>query len=448
MHLTSLLLIASSVAQSPVAHAPVAFVDVTVIPMDRERVLDHHTVVVRDGRIAEVGPSATTRAPATATIIDGRGKYLIPGLGDAHAHLSSGGAGPTLADRALELYALNGVTSARSMYTEPHHAASRDRVERGEMLGPRLQIVSPPISGQKAPTPDAARAAVQAHKTAGYTVIKVMPGLSRATFDALVATARAAGMQLTGHVPADVGLSGVLAAGFASVEHLDGFLDALNPVPMSAAQSGFFGFGAMATVDESRIAKLVADVKASGTTVVPTEFEMELFASVEQGSELAKRPEMRYVPAALVAQWTQQKDGFTRGVGVTPERASRYRELRRRLIRDLAAAGVPIAAGSDAFNLFDVAGFGTFSEMETLVDAGLTPFQALVASTVNVARVMGIDGDVGTVASGMLADLVLLDANPLGDVRNVRRQAGVMIRGRWLSRADLDARLNAIAAAP
>ena len=449
MRLLPIILITSSIAVSHgSAQSSVAFVDVTVIPMDRERKLDDQTVIVRDGRIAAIGPAATTRPPAGATVVDGKGKFLIPGLGDAHAHLSSQGGGTALADRAVELYALNGITMARSMYTEPHHATVRDRVERGELLGPRLMLVSPPISGQNAATPAAARDAVRVHKTAGYTTLKVMPGLTRAVFDTLVAAARGEGVKLAGHVPADAGLSGVLAAPFESIEHLDGFIEALNPSPVTPAQSGFFGFGALVGADETRLGRIVADVKASGATIVPTEFEMELFTSMEAGADLARRAEMRYAPATLVGGWVQQKDGSARAFGVTAERSTRYRDLRRRIIRELNVAGVPIAAGSDAFNLFDVAGFGLFSELETLVDAGLSPYQALTAATATVARLMRLETTAGQVVVGRNADLVLLDGNPLGDIRNLRRQAGVMLRGRWLPRVEIEAQLAAIAARP
>jgi hypothetical protein len=449
MRFLPLVLLTSSIAVSHAsAQSPVAFVDVTVIPMDRERRLDNQTVIVRDGRIAAIGPAATTRPPAGATVVDGKGKFLIPGLGDAHAHLSSQGGGTALADRAVELYALNGITMARSMYTEPHHAAVRDRVERGALLGPRLMLVSPPIGGQNTATPAAARDAVRTHKAAGHTTLKVMPGLTRAVFDTLVAAARGDGVKLAGHVPADAGLSGVLAAGFESIEHLDGFIEALNLSPVTPQESGFFGFGAIAGADETRLARIVADVKASGATIVPTEFEMELFTSMDAGADLARRAEMRYAPAALVAGWVQQKDGSARAFRVTVERSTRYRDLRRRIIRELNVAGVPIAAGSDAFNLFDVAGFGLFYELETLVDAGLSPYEALSAATGTVARLMRLETTAGQILVGRSADLVLLDADPLGDIRNVRRQGGVMLRGRWLPRAEIEARLAAIAAIP
>jgi imidazolonepropionase-like amidohydrolase len=415
--------------------------------MDRDRVIGAQTVVVSDGRIIAIGPNATTRPPRGATIVDAKGKFLMPGLGDAHAHLSTVGGGQALAERALTLYALHGVTMVRSMYTEPHHLAARDRVERGELIGPRSLIVSPPIAGQNTPTPDAARAAVQSLRAVGYTVGKVMPGLSRATFDTLAAEARKAGFRLVGHIPADVGVRAALASGMSSVEHLDGFLEALTSTNAAGAQGGFFGFGVLDAVDESKIPALVAAVKASGTVVVPTEYEMELFVSTDSAAALAARQEMRYVPPALVAQWTRQKDNFARGVGTTVERAARYREVRRRIIRELAAANVPVAVGSDAFNMFDVPGSGTFNELETLVAAGLTPFQALTASTSTVARLMNLENELGTIATGKSADLVLLDGNPLGDVTNVRRQAGVMLRGRWFTRAELDAKLAALAAA-
>ena len=440
---------AVGVTDSYPAHAlqTYAIENVTVIPLDRERRLERHTVVVSDGRITAMSPSGRAAVPTGATRVDGRGKFLIPGLGDAHAHLSTVGGGSALADRALTLFALHGVTMVRSMYTEPHHLASRDRVEQGTIIGPRTVLVSPPIAGPTAASPEAVRNAVRQFAAEKYSAVKVMPGMSREVFDTMLSEARAARIPLTGHVPPSVGLQRALDAGFASVEHLDGFLEALRPPGSPPVNGGFFGFG-VETIDEGQIAALVAAVKRSGTTVVPTEFEMELFTSVEAADALRSRPGMRFVPAELAEQWGRQKEGFARGVGVTPERSERYRATRRRLIREMHAAGVPIALGSDAFNMFVVPGTGTFDELETLVAAGLSPFAALSASTVRVAQLLRIPDVSGTVAVGGAADLVLLDADPLTDITNVRRQAGVMLRGRWMPREEIERRLSELVVGP
>jgi hypothetical protein len=420
---------------------PIAFVNVTVIPMDRGGAFGQHTVIVNNGLIAAVGPSVSTRVPPGATVIDGRGKYLMPGLGDAHAHLSTVGGGTALAERAVQLFALHGVTMVRSMYTEPHHRSVAARVDRGEIVGPRVLLASPAFTGQTAPTPQLARDSLRKHHADGYRITKILPGISRETFDTLVAESKRLGMAVAGHVPAAVPLPHALGAGITSIEHLDGYIEAMHP-SSGGRGSGFFGLGLIDGVDESTIPQLVRATLAAGTVVVPTEFVMELFVSTDSGAAHARRPEMRFVAPALIQQWTLQKDNFARNAAVTSERSARYRELRRLLIRELHSAGVPIALGSDAFNLFTIPGPGVFDELETYVAAGLTPEQALRTSTVNVARLLGMPSVTGTIAVGSVADLVLLDADPLVSIANVRRQAGVMIRGVWMNSADVASRLE------
>jgi hypothetical protein len=423
-----------------------AFVDVAVIPMSGEPLLEHQTVLISGNRIRMIGSAARSRVPPGAVAIDGRGKFLIPGLGDAHVHLSAPGGPPDLADRALTLLALNGVTMARSMYTEPHHLALLERQRQGQSFWPRLQLASPALSGQSAGNPGTAMELVRQYAAAGYPVIKILPGLSRATFDSVVAEAARQHRRLAGHVPHDVGLEHALSSGFVSLEHLDGMLEWLLPAnsPVTPARGGFFGFGLLDAIDRGRIPNLTVLIKGSGATVVPTETSMEMFVSVDSAQVLANRPEMRFVPGALLAQWTQQKEGFVRGVGVTAERAARYRELRRSLIRMLDSAGASIALGSDGWSLFQVPGFSTLRELEVYVAAGLTPLQALRVVTVNVARLMGLEEKAGTIVAGAPADLVLLDADPLADITAIRRQAGVMIDGIWLSGEERERRLEAL----
>lgn len=420
-----------------------AFVDVAVVPMSREVVLEHQTVLVEDGRITRIDHVSRVAVPASATSIDGRGKFLIPGLGDAHVHLSTPGGSPELAERGITLLALNGVTMARSMYTDPHHQGAAMRVREGTLLGPQLQLVSPPLSGQTASTPAAAAAAVRQRAAAGDRIIKILPGLSRESFDSAAAQARSLGLLLVGHVPVEVGLKRALASGYLSIEHLDGILEELLPAdsPVPPSRGGFFGFGLLDAIDERKISAVVGSIRASGVTLVPTESGMEAFVSMDSAEQLARCPEMRFVPPALIAQWTQQKAGFVRGVGVTSQRSERYRELRRRMIRELDSAGVPLALGSDGWSMFHVPGFSTLLELEIYVASGLSPYRALRTATVNVARLMGLEEGAGSIVDGGPADLVLLEANPLVDISAVRRQAGVMIRGQWLSRSELDRRL-------
>lgn len=411
--------------------------------MSTEGVLERQTVLVDAGRITTIGPVARTAVPSGATVIVGQGKFLIPGLGDAHAHLSTPGGGPALAERALMLFALHGVTMIRSAYTEPHHLDAVARVDRGEIVGPRTEVVSPAFHGGSAPNPQVARDSVRSYYRQGYRTAKILPGLSRQTFDTLVAESKTLGMKVAGHVPQGIPLLDALVA-LSSLEHLDGYLEAMHPTP--GAQSGFFGLGVIGNLDTTRLAGLVRATRQAGTVVVPTEFEMELFASLDSGAAHARRPEMRYVAPGLVAAWTRQKDNFARGAGVTPEIAARYAGVRRSVIRQLHAAGVPIALGSDAFNLFTVPGPGVFDELAVYELAGLSNQAALATATVEVAKLLGLTGVTGTVAVGSVADLVLLDANPLSDLGNVRRQAGVMLRGQWFDRAELARRLEALVA--
>jgi hypothetical protein len=416
-----------------------AFVDVTVIPMSTTGALQRQTVLIDAARITRIGPVASIAVPAGATTIDGRGKFLIPGLGDAHAHLSTGGGGPTLAERALTLFALHGVTMIRSAYTDPHHRDAVRRVEQGEIVGPRTEMVSPAFHGQSAPNPQVARDSLRSYHRQGYRTTKILPGLSRETFDTLVAESKAAGMKIAGHVPQGIPLQHVLA-GYTSLEHLDGYLEAMNSTP--GAQSGFFGLGVLGGLDTTRLPELVRLTRQAGTVIVPTEFEMELFVTADSGAVHARRPEMRYVAPGLVAAWTRQKDNFARGAGVTPEIAARYAGIRRSIIRRLHDAGVPIALGSDAFNLFSVPGPAVFDELDVYVKAGLSTQAALATATTGVAKLLDLPGVTGTVAVGSVADLLLLDANPLVDIANVRRHAGVMLGGRWFDNADLAKRLE------
>ncbi|MGH7537546.1 MAG: amidohydrolase family protein, partial [Gemmatimonadales bacterium] len=278
----------------------VAFTHVAVIPMDRERVLEDQTVVVRDGRIAELGPAGTTPVPAGALRVDGRGKYLIPGLAEMHAHVPSPQAeaqlGAGFTEHVLFLYLANGVTTIRGMLGHPAHLALRERMARGDLLGPTLYTSGPSFNGNSAPDPETARRMVREQQAAGYDFLKIHPGLSRETFDALAKTADSVGIRFAGHVPAAVGLERALAARYASIDHLDGYVEQLAGWAPGGEPIGFFGFAVVDRADTSRarIAEVARRTREAGVWTVATQALLDGFVGSEDPAAMGRRPEMRY----------------------------------------------------------------------------------------------------------------------------------------------------------
>jgi imidazolonepropionase-like amidohydrolase len=425
----------------------VAFVNVAVVPMDGERVLHNQTVIVRAGRIAEMDATTRLRPPAGATVVDGTGHYLMPGLAEMHAHIPPPEQGTETLERTLFLFLANGVTTLRGMLGHPAHLALRAEARRGDIIAPRIYTSGPSVNGNSAPTPAVATRMVQEQRAAGYDFIKLHPGLSRPVFDAAVAEARRIGMPVAGHVSADVGLDAALAARLASIDHLDGYVEALAGYGggFDAQESGFFGTGLVDRIDPARIPALAAATRAAGTWNVPTQSLLEHMLSPEDPAAMARRPEMRYMPPETVDRWIEATRTRTERTALTPEQAERYIDTRRRLIRALQEEGAGLLLGSDAPQFWNVPGFSIHHELRMLVASGLTPYQALRSGTRNPAAFFDED-DWGTIGPGQVADLILLEGNPLDDVANVARRAGVMVRGLWLPEAEIRARLDAIAA--
>jgi imidazolonepropionase-like amidohydrolase len=428
-----------------------AIQNVTIIPMDAERVLRDQTVIVDGRRIAAVGPSSTTTVPEGATRIDGRGKFLMPGLAEMHGHFPSPQGlqqyGEDFGDRLLFLSVASGVTTVRGMIGGPRDLRVREEVARGVRLGPQIFTAGPSINGTSVPDTRAASRTVTEQRAAGYDLLKIHPGVPRAAFDEVARTARAEGIPFAGHIPADVGLVRALLSGIRTVEHLDGYVEALQKDGVAVpAQVGFFGSAILDTIDEAKIAPLAAATRAAGAWNTPTQILIDNLYGGASLEEIAARPEMRYVPAALREQWRTGAQQF-RGPGFDPAQGRRFVELRRKLLRALRDAGAGLLLGADAPQVYNVPGFATLRELEALVAAGLTPYQALQAGTRNPALALGVPDSFGTVEVGRRADLVLLDADPLADIRNVWKRAGVVLAGRWLPAAELDATLAEYAAA-
>jgi imidazolonepropionase-like amidohydrolase len=408
----------------------VAFVDVNVIPMSRDGVLEHQTVIVRGTRIAAVGAAAQVRAPAGATTVDGRGKYLMPGFTEMHGHFPNPNAGPELTENVLFLYVANGVTSVRGMQGNIPHLELKARIARGELLGPRLWVPGPALTGNGAPTPEVGRRLVEQQHAAGFDHLKIHEGLSRETYDTIVATAKRLGMRFAGHVPDPVGVYHALESGQASIDHLDNYVETV---------------GGPDSANDQRIAQVVAATCAARTWTVPTLALWETFLGTDDADALAARPEARYVPQTMRANWTQQLAQIRANAQPADQRLATI-ALRGRILKALQTAGCPIAFGTDSPQLYSVPGFSIHREIRSMAAAGLTPQQILREGTRDVARYYAAEQEFGSIATGQRADLLLLTANPLSDLANLARRAGVMVNGRWLPESEIQARLERIAA--
>ncbi len=417
-----------------------AFVNVNVLPMTSERVIEQQTVVVDGGSIVALGPVDTVPIPEGARVVDGTDRYLMPGLAEMHAHVPAADS-PDL-DRYFALYVANGVTTIRGMLGQSSHLGLRDALAAGKAFGPRLVTSGPSLNGRSVTGPEHARELVRAQHAAGYDFIKIHPGLTLEEFEAAAATANELGIPFAGHVPVAAGVRRALALKMATIDHLDGYFAALLPADSlgRGGYGGFFDVFLAGEIDAGQIARLARETAAAGTWNVPTEVLVEQLIDATPVAALRNRPEMHFMPQATVDGWVSAKQAQLADRDYDPEVAALAVELRRRLIRELHRAGARLLLGADSPQIFNVPGFATHRELDALVAAGLTPYEALHAGTAAAAEFLG--GNAGSVAVGRDADLVLLDANPLDDIGNSRRIHGVMLRGAWYPAAQLEARLS------
>ena len=430
-----------------VVEGDLAFVGVNVLPMDRDRVIENQTVVIADGRIAAMDAADRLEPAEGVDLVEGDGRYLMPGLAEMHGHLPNSRESDEDIRNLLFLYLSNGVTTVRGMQGEPSQFGLRQSIERGLLLGPNLYLGSVSMNGQRVQTPEEADRLARGYKVDGYDLIKTHEGMSREAFDAMAAAAAEVGIPFGGHVSDFVGLRHALEAGQVSIDHLDNYVEAL--VDEDTRPDGARGLrevGALIDeVDESRIPELVQATVDAGAWVVPTMVLWETAFYNDRGSVdvLPERPEVRYMPPETVDRWRQAVD--TRLGASDIEVNRRVADLRRRILRALFLGGANIALGTDSPQIFSVPGFAMHHEMALYVDVGMTPYDVLEIGTRRPAEYFGAEDEFGTVAVGLRADLILLDENPVEDIANARDPAGVMIRGRWIPRDEISERLTGIA---
>jgi len=389
--------------------------DVTVIDISSASTHPHRNVVIDGQKIASIGGAI----PSGATIVNGTGKFLIPGLWDMHVHL-------WYKQNQLPMFVAFGVTGVQDMGSDfKQTSAWRDAIEKGKAIGPHIVTSGPPVDAREsgdeklpilpAPTPADARRAFDKLWDMDVDFIKVLSGLPRDSYFALAEQARHWDMRLEGHIPTSITAWEAIEARQASIEHLFGVMKAVS-----------------SDADALRFFEQCANY---GTRITPTLVLWQRMAHTHD-DRLKNDPAMKYVSTQIRKTWPELKDENTAPLKDQIKGIYRLTGL-------TTQTKVEVLAGTDTGDPWTIPGSTLHDELEQLVAAGLSPHQALRAATLAPARFLGWEESMGTIEKGKLADLVLLAANPLEDIRNTRKIAAVFVRGRYLSRV----RLNALLAA-
>jgi imidazolonepropionase-like amidohydrolase len=426
----------------------VAVIDVTVIPMDTERHVLHETVVIRDGVIAESGPAATVHVPAGAQRIDGTGLYLMPGLIDAHVHLRD--------ESELLAHVAHGVTGVVHLSGPTGNVTDvmelRKRVSRGEILGPdiytsgRILDGDPPIFpgvSSVVGTPDEARKLVEAQVAAGADVIKVYNNLASDELRTVTRVAHEHGVTVWGHIPRIEGrttaLQQALAAGLDVIAHGEEVFFTMLHRDVERQLDREL----IPTVDEDLLSDAVRLIQESGVAVIPNlSFVAMTRAQLDDVERTWTDPEVEFLHPEVLNMWRQQNPTSRSDLGRFDLRERGKQVVTRQLTLALHDAGVPLFLGTDTSAPGMFPGKSAHVELEELVAAGLTAFQALATGTRGpgsflTEHVRGTP-PVGTVMVGSRANLLLLEADPLTDISNVARIAGIIVGGRWYAHSQVD----------
>jgi imidazolonepropionase-like amidohydrolase len=426
------------------------------------------TVIISDGRIREIGNSTTSRIPEGAQVVEAKGKFLIPGLCDMHVHMFNQVSRRPPNRWYFPLFVANGITSIREMWTKPEDMEQvrewRKLQAEGSLLAPRIGAVGTLVDGPPGAettqiggalpgptanivrTPDEARDFVRELKAAGdIDFVKTYSSLSRESYFAIADEAKKQGLPFAGHVPFSVDATEASSAGQRSMEHLNQILESSSSRSQELFQVPGRDWSSkhekvmLDTFSEERFRKLVTVLAKNQSWQVPTLVTERVYAFPGDLKITRNEKQLRYIPANEIANWKKlfpERDQQPTDI----EKAVRGRLWQKQLevVRRMNEAGVPFMAGTDLGTAYIYPGFSLHDELTLFVEAGFTPLEALKAATRNPAEFLGLLDSLGTVEKGKIADLVLLNANPLEDIRNTQKIEAVVVNGRFLNRKELD----------
>ncbi|MEQ8263342.1 amidohydrolase family protein [Pseudohaliea sp.] len=456
-----------SLVFAALTHAETLLVqNVTVLPMNAQDQLDAQDVLIREGRIAALADHGLLNVPADTTVIDGRGRTLLPGLSDMHAHIAGYAEGErdepgeatitSVAENQLLMYLATGVTLLRDTAGSEAHFTIRERLERGDWLGPQLRFTSPVLEGERAvwefstkvTEPGEAAELIAGYAERGYWGIKTYHTLDAEVFEAILDAARANGLPVIGHVPFEVGIDEALSSGMLTIEHLRGYdFDGMDAEALFAdGGRSRERFVSLVRMSDARMDELVALTVAEGVWNCPTLAINRFLAEPESRAALVEEPRYRLVHPELRSS---VENASALDEIFSPDAKAALREALPRsleLVRRLHAAGGRLLIGTDAVVPAWVPGFTPIDEMKMIEQSGVPRADVLRMATVDAARLLGLDAERGTIAVGKGASLILVSGNPLEDLDALWQLEGVIHAGRWHSHEDLQAALEAQAA--
>jgi len=408
--------------------------NVTVVPMDKAGTLPHRDVLVQGGMIRGVDRHRPQRRwPAQASVIDGTGKYLLPGFSDMHIHTYFGD------EQQLKLYVVNGITTVLNLSGNPQRLGWKQKIASGEILGPAFYTSGPIVDGN--PPTNSSHVAVNNRREAekevdeqarqGYDFIKPYSALSPDAYRGIIDAAKRDHIRLVGHVPWSIGVQGTIDASQDAIAHIEElysyFVNRHLKLPPDTQP------------DPTKIARLAGSLRDHNISVITTlSANANILKQATDLNQVLDSPETKFIPRTNLDECRRDDPFANRSSDWVLENKIMVPFLFK-IAAGLQAAGVRMMAGTDATNPMMVPGFSLHDELEQLVQAGLTPFEALVTTTRNPQLFLGRFQETGTVTRGKSADLVLLEGNPLESISNTRRIAGVVIRGRWLDHRQLEA---------
>lgn len=392
--------------------------------MTNSELTKNQSVLIENGIIQKIGTDIQNQ---NATIIDGTGKFLMPGLTDMHVHLYNN---HPLKNTWMILLLVNGVTNVRDMGGEPEKIVLKQKIIKNEILAPNLYQAGPIIDGKKdeyglfavALTPEQGRELVAQQKKSGYDFIKVYDGLKQEVYEAIMDEAKKQKIDVVGHVPNTIVVSKAIESGHKSIEHLTGYKTWKN--------------WQVSPIEEDYAAKTAS----SKTWNCPTFYNLALNGSIEMGKSVitdAKLSEL--LPDGLIKIWGKRMDGISKeAMEMIKRNGANNTEVMRTIVLNLYKSNSRLIAGTDAGSLpFLVPGYSLHQELRLMTESGIPTYEVIKMTTINAALAMNKDTEFGSVEVGKRADLLLLNSNPLDNIENLQNRSGLMIRGIWLSEEEI-----------